>query len=278
MSERDSQIKVGTRIGADLTVLGIVDDGGLEPVYLVWHHKSWCPMGCKVFKSTEQAQREAKILLALAHPNIVRCFGSYGSNSLLMEFLEGPTLHALLNSRPKRRLGVNDALRISIHVGAALSHVHDRGLLHLDVKPANVVVVKGRPILCDFGIACWQTEPRASRVHGTETHIAPEACLLEELTPAADIFGLGVTLYELLTGKLPFPEKGEGDPYPQILQAPSSVRQHRPAVPVGLEELVLSCLSRDPKARPNVAVLLPLLHRYVTSGPPMWPKGFDPEA
>src|SRR5450631_2282661 len=234
MSERDSKIKVGTRIGADLTVLGIVDDGGQEPVYLVWHHKSWCPMGCKVFKSTEQAQREAKILLALAHPNIVRSFGIYGSTSLLMEFLEGPTLHALLNSRPKRRLGVNDALRISIHVGAALAHVHDRGLLHLDVKPANVVVVKGRPILCDFGIARWQADPRPNRVRGTETHIAPEECLLEAITPAADIFGLGVTLYELLTGKLPFPEMGKGEPYPQVLQAPSSIRQHRPAVPVGL--------------------------------------------
>jgi serine/threonine-protein kinase len=277
MSERDSQIKVGTRIGADLTVLGIVDDGGLEPVYLVWHHKSWCPMGCKVFKSTEQAQREAKILLALAHPNIVRCFGSYGSNSLLMEFLEGPTLHQLLNSRPKRRLGINDALRISIHVGAALAHVHDRGLLHLDVKPANVVVVKGRPILCDFGIARWQADPRPNRVRGTETHVAPEECLLEEVTPAADIFGLGATLYELLTGKLPFPEMGKGDPYPQILQAPSSLRQHRPAVPLELEKLVLSCLSRDPKARPNVAALLPSLHRYITGGPHMWPKGFRPE-
>jgi serine/threonine protein kinase len=277
MSERDSHIKVGTRIGADLTVLGIVDDGGQEPVYLVWHHKSWCPMGCKVFKSTEQAQREAKILLALAHPNIVRCFGIYGSTSLLMEFLEGPTLHQLLNSRPKRRLGVNDALRISIHLGAALSHVHDRGLLHLDVKPANVVVVKGRPILCDFGIARWQVDSRPNRVRGTETHVAPEECLLEEITPAADIFGLGATLYELLTGKLPFPEMGKGDPYRQILKAPSSIRQHRPAVPVGLEELVLSCLSRDPKARPNVAALLPSLHRYISSGPRMWPKGFRPE-
>ena len=128
MSERGSQIKVGTRIGADLTVLGVVDDGGREPVYLVWHHKSWCPMGCKVFKSTEQAQREAEILLALAHPNIVRCFGIYGTTSLLMELLEGPTLHALLNSRPKRRLSINDALRISVHLGAALAHVHDRGL------------------------------------------------------------------------------------------------------------------------------------------------------
>ena len=113
-------------------------------------------------------------------------------------------------------------------------------------------------------------------MRGAETHIAPEECLLEEMTPAADIFGLGVTLYELLTGKLPFPEMGQGEPYPQVLQAPSSVRQYRPAVPVELEKLVLSCLSRDPKARPNVVALLPSLHRYVTSGPHMWPKEFDP--
>jgi serine/threonine protein kinase len=194
-----------------------------------------------------------------------------------MEFLEGPTLHQLLNGRPKRRLGIHDALRISIHIGGALGHVHDRGLLHLDVKPSNVVVVKGRPILCDFGIARWQADPRPSRVYGTETYIAPEVCLLEEITPAADIFGLGATLYELLTGKLPFPEKGKDEPYPQVLQAPSSIRQHRPAVPIGLEKLVLSCLSRDPKARPNLAALLPSIHRYIASGPQMWPKGFHPE-
>lgn len=105
---------------------------------------------------------------------------------------------------------------------------------------------------------------------------SPEECLLEETTPAADVFGLGVTLYELLTGKLPFPEMGEGEAYPQVLQAPSSIRQHLPAMPVGLERLVLGCLSRDPKARPNMAALLPSLHRLITSGPPMWPKGFDP--
>ena len=277
MSERRSPIKVGTRLGSDLTVLGIVKDRGRESVCLVWHHKSWCPMLCKVLPSKEAAQREADILLALAHPNIVRCFGVNGSTCLLMEYLEGPSLHHLVKSRPKRRLSINDALRISIYVGAALCHVHNRGLLHLDVKPSNIVVVKGRPILCDFGIARWQAAPRPRGVAGTESYMAPEECLLEEVTPAADIFSLGVTLYELLTGKLPFPKKRDGKPHPQILQASMSVRRYRASVPVGLDKLVLSCLARDPKARPSLAVLLPSLHEYISGGPQMWPKGFHPE-
>lgn len=234
-------------------------------------------MLCKVLRSNETAQREANILLALAHPNIVRCFGVDGSTNLLMEYLEGPSLHQLLKTQPKRRLGINDALRISIYIGAALSHVHNRGLVHLDVKPSNIVVVKGRPILCDFDIARWQAAPRPTGMRGTEGYVAPEECLREEVTPAADIFGLGVTLYELLTGNMPFPGKADGEPYPQITQRPSSVRQHRAAVPVGLERLVLSCLDRDPKARPTLAALLPSLHRYISSGPRMWPTDFHPE-
>ncbi len=144
------------------------------------------PKLCKVLRSKETAQREADILLALAHPNVVRCFGVAGSTGLLMEYLEGPSLHQLLKTRPKRRLGISDALRISIYVGAALSHIHGRDLLHLDVKPSNIVVVRGRSILCDFGIARWQAVPRPSGVRGTEGYIAPEECRLEETTPAAD--------------------------------------------------------------------------------------------
>jgi serine/threonine protein kinase len=277
MTEGPSKIEVGTRLGPDLTVLGIVDHRSEEPVYLVWHHKSWCPMFCKVVRSKEAAQHEADILLALAHPNIVRCFGVNGSNYLLMEYLEGPSVHQLLKSRPKRRFGINDALRISIYVGAALSHVHDRSVVHLDVKPSNIIVVNGRPILCDFGIARWRFAPRPRGVRGTEGYVAPEECRLDEITPAADIFSLGVTVYEMLTGKMPFPKKGDAEPYPQILQPPSSVRQHRAAVPVGLENLVLSCLSRDPKARPSLSALLPSLHGYIRSGPQIWPAVLFPE-
>src|ERR1700722_11234384 len=116
MARVPSRIKVGTRLGPDLTVLGIVTDRGRGPVLLVWHHKSWCPMACKVFKSSEQAQREADIVMAVAHPYIVRCLGMNGSNYLLMEYLEGPSLHDLMKNRPQRPLGMKEASRVPIHV------------------------------------------------------------------------------------------------------------------------------------------------------------------
>ena len=272
------RIDVGARLGRDLTVLGIIDDRRGEPVYLVWHHKCWCPMACKVLESAEIARDQADILFKAAHPNVVRCFGLNGTNCVLMEFLEGPNLRQLMSSRPKERLGISDAVRLAIHVGGALLHIHDVGLLHLDVKPSNIIVAKGRPVLVDFGIARWQTAPRPTGVRGSYPYIAPEECLLQTVTPAADVFGLGVTLYELVTGNLPFPESQDEETFPQVLQAPAPMRDHRPAVQTGLEKLVLSCLSRDPHERPNLPTLLAALHKFIGGGPPMWPKGFAPDA
>jgi hypothetical protein len=73
-------IDVGARLGQDLTVLGIVHDRHREPVYLVWHHKYWCPMACKVAEDAESAQEQSDILFKVAHPNVVRCFGLNGPN------------------------------------------------------------------------------------------------------------------------------------------------------------------------------------------------------
>ena len=191
--------------------------------------------------------------------------------------MEGPSLHDLLNGQPKRQLAIADAVRMSIHIGAAIGHVHERGLFHLDVKPSNIIIVKGRPVLCDFGIARWRRAVRRpKKIIGTEGFMAPEECLRETITPAADIFGLGVTLYELLSGRLPFPEKENGKGYPQVLRAPSPLRRRRPEVPIELEKLVLSCLCRDAGLRPDLGTLLLALHKFVTRGPQMWPEGFDP--
>ena len=270
--------EVGARISKKLTVLGVVDKGGEEPVYIVWHHEAWCPMACKVFRSSRRAAREAKILSTFAHPNIVRFLDLDKPAYLLTEFLEGPILSRLIRSRPQKRLSISDALRVTIHLGAALEHVHLKGFLHLDVKPYNVIIAPGgRPILYDFGSARRQGGPRPPLVAGTDPYIAPEECLRETVTPAADVFGLGATLYEMLTGELPFREGNRRTPFPQTKERPVSVRSHQPGVPVGLDDLVLACLARDPDSRPMLGALLPDLHRFVRGGPRMWPLGFRPE-
>jgi serine/threonine protein kinase len=198
-AEAPTRLQVGSRIGADLTVLGTVDDGGTEPVYIVWHGRGWCAMACKVSRSAQHTRREAALLRRFAHPNIVRFLGAGEPSHILMEFLEGPTLLQLIRSGRHGRLPVADALRAAMHVGAALVHVDERGYLHLDVKPSNVIVARGRPVLFDFGSARRLGRGRPRSIIGTDEYMAPEQCRRAQLTPATDVFGLGATLYEMLT-------------------------------------------------------------------------------
>jgi serine/threonine protein kinase len=274
---RAPRYRVGSRIGDDTTVLGILDDGGREPVYIVWHHRAWCPMACKVFRTAARARQEAIVLAALAHPNIVRPLGVGEPAHLLMEFLEGPTLRRLINAMPQHRLGISDALRVAIHLGTALIHMHERGFFHLDVKPRNVIVVRGRPVLFDFGTARPKSGWRRRLLEGTDPYMAPEQCRREPVTPATDVFGLGVTLYEMLAGRRPFPDGTRRRSFPQLNADPEQLRRHRPAVPRKLEGIVHQCLAHDPARRPSLAELLPDLHGLVRSGPPMWPAGFQPD-
>jgi eukaryotic-like serine/threonine-protein kinase len=277
MDAETQPLEAGTKLNSRLTVLGTIDKDGREPVYIVWHHRAWCPMACKTFALASKLQRESDILSALAHPNIVRCLGTEDAKHLLMEFLEGPTLSQLRREQPKECSSVPDAMRVAIHLGAALQHVHERGFLHMDVKPSNVIVTHGRPVLFDFGIARFRNEPRPPRSAGTAPYMAPEECLCEPVTPAADVFGLGVTIYKLLTAHYPFSEGTPEVPYPQILQTPTSARHYRRRIPARLDRLVLRCLARDPAARPSMTSLIPVLHEFIRTGPAMWPPGFRPE-
>jgi serine/threonine protein kinase len=269
-------LKVGERIGDQLTVLGLLDKRRRHPVYIVWHDRAWCPMACKAFRSLRKARREAEFLSALCHPNIVRLLGVGKPAHLLTEFLEGPTLSQLLDSKPRQWLSVADSVRVAIHLGSALAHVHDRGLLHLDVKPSNVIIAHGRPVLFDFGSARRQDEERPPYPAGTEGYIAPEEYLRRKVTPAADVYALGVTLYEMLLGDMPFPVATSRNPHPGLRRLPDPIRPLRPAVPMALEQLVMRCLARDPADRPTLATLLPALHEFTRSGPRMWPENFQP--
>lgn len=269
--------KVGDRLGPNLTVLGIVDGGAREPVVIVWHGKSWCPMACKIFPSTRRADEEAGVLAALSHPYIVTSLGVENPGCLLMPYLEGLSLASMIDEAPKHRLTLSNAMRVGLHIGAALNHVHARGFLHMDVKPSNVIVAAGgRPILFDFGSARRIGAERPKSIIGTNTYIAPEECNLGEAGPPADVFSLAVVLYEMLAGEIPFGRETAKTPFPQLVGKVMPLRDRRRDVPEALENLLYACLEKKPEFRPTLDELLPALNDAITGGPKMWPDDFSP--
>jgi serine/threonine-protein kinase len=233
-------------------------------------------MACKTFAKPARARYEAEILQALAHPNIVRCLGlELGREKpacMLMEYLEGRTLRQSLRVTGGRLMSVSNAMRLAIHICAALSHMHSRGILHLDIKPSNIIVAHGRPVLFDFGVARKKPDWDARIFGGSDHYMPPEQIHGDPVSPASDIFSLGLTIYELLTGKLPFPPRTRRDRYPQISKDPIPLRTLRPRVPAALDDLLTTCLAPDPRRRPqSAAALVEPLHRFIESGPPMWP-------
>ena len=274
---RKRELKASTLLGSELTVIAPIDSGGVEPVYLVWNHRDWCPMACKIMLSAANATQEAAVLRQFAHPNILQCYGVHNDTYLLMPFVEGTTLASLIDDSAKRRLTLADSIRIAIYAGAALIHVHERGFVHLDVKPGNIILgADGRPVLFDFGTARRTGEERPDEVIGTNLYIAPEECKLGNPGAAADIFSWAVMLYEMLTGEFPFGKPSATTPFPQIRKTVTPIRRYRPTVPSALENLVFACLERDPAYRPEFSEILPQLHNFLDRGPPMWPAGLVP--
>jgi eukaryotic-like serine/threonine-protein kinase len=269
------RLKPGNRLTPGLTVLGVVDDGGKDKVYLVWNHHAWCAMACKVYRRASRAKQEAAVLQRLQHPNIVRCLGHAEDNTphLLMEFLQGPTLRHLLKTRPQHRLPVSDALRVAIHIGSGLTHMHQRGYLHLDVKPANVIVVNGRPVLFDFGTAHRGRRVKLPVVIGTDDYMSPEQYRRGVVSAATDVYGLGVTLYEMLGGALPFPFASKRLPAPPLKHPPRALGTLRKRLPRGLADLVMACLHPEPAQRPALPALLKGLNGCIHCGPAMLPAG-----
>lgn len=209
----DFSLAVGDRLG-ELTVIGHLARGRLTELYQVWSNRHWCALTAKVVAAEHMKngrlptslRKEERVLHKIRHPNIVQVFGTGdadGRHYLLMEYLAGPSLFDVLEQLPKRRLHVPDAVRAVMHVGAAIHYLHRCGWLYRDLKPGNVHLREGIPVLLDFDVV-WPIGDEARRPGdrlGTAPYMAPEQVLREPLTPATDVYGLGALLYELLTGR-----------------------------------------------------------------------------
>jgi serine/threonine protein kinase len=199
---------------------------------------------------------EARALEELAHPVLPRSFGAVTSGKrphIVLEHLEGPRLSSLL--RRHGRLAIEQAVPLGLQVASALVYMHNRGMVHLDVKPANVVM-GAPPRLIDLSVARTADAARsATHPVGTDAYMAPEQCDpqgLGGMGSASDVWGLGATLYEAITGALPFPRDSELGPHPQLALEPAPPG---PDVPAVLAELLMDCLAFDPAQRPTAVEL-----------------------
>lgn len=285
---------LGDRIAGDLTVIGHLAPGRVGHLYQVWSASEWCGLTCKILSPEQRGnrsavaalRREARILRSLHHPNVIRSFGEgehEGLPYLLMEYVDGPSLFAQLDKRPDRRFGIADAIRMAVNIGAGLYHLHRHGWLHLDLKPANLLLRDGIPVLVDFDAARRiDSRRRPSGRLGTAPYMAPEQVLRELLGPAADVYGLGALLYELLTGRWPFEAVYRGEDvregperqHPQIGRAlPPSPRRFNAEIPSSLERIVLGCLEPSVDRRfPTMHPLLLALSAELDEPVALWPR------
>ena len=201
-------------------------------------------------------EREARAAAALTHPNVNQLF-DYGEVDgrpfMVLEYLAGGTLEGRL--RQGRPLPDSETEEIARGVAAGLAHAHERGLVHRDLKPSNVLFdADGRPKIADFGIARMGgagTLTEAGTVMGTAAYISPEQAAGEGAGPASDVYSLGVILFRMLTGRLPFESKQPVELVRMHRDVPAPrVASIRPDVPPRLAAIVDSALAKDPADRP----------------------------
>ena len=197
--------------------------------------------------------REARAAAALNHPNIVTLFDADGEDGeffITMELLAGNPLSRLL--RRYRSLGIRDTVLMGRQIAAGLAYAHERRIIHRDIKPANLFYTTDRMVkIMDFGLAKMIEEVRRSTtvLGGTPYYMAPEQSSGSVVDTRADLYALGVTFFELLTGRVPF---SDGDvAYDHRHTPPPDPRDDVPDLPADLTILILQLLAKEPEERPD---------------------------
>lgn len=255
----------GTRILPGYRVLGRIHRSHVYDVLDVWSEERWSRCIVKTPRpdrlgdrgARARLLREGRLLRAMSHPHIVRAWEVHDAARpcVVLETLTGQTLGHLLDTAA-RPLGPREAAHLGLHLVSALRYLHGRGLLHLDLKPANIVAEQGRAVLIDLSVCQRPGRIRAGR--GTWCYMAPEQARGGDVTSAADVWGLGVVLFEALTGDAAFTD-GETE-RPQLRRPAPPVRSIR-RVPGGLGALIDACLAPAPGDRPGLGEARTVLER-----------------
>jgi len=238
--------------------------GGFGNVYLAWDPLIGREVALKTCDTEdvpvrERFAREARLAGGLDHPNIVRIYDFRDDDVpwfLVQEFLNGEDLSQRVARSP---MSLDEKLRLLEEIAAALAFAHGRGVVHRDVKPANIRMLSdGRVKILDFGIArslddaCTTTRPGTTI--GSLGYMPPEQVEGGPVDPRSDLFALGIVAYELLAGHRPFDGGSIGELFVRILHDdPEPLTSFLSDVPTALDCLVLECLAKEPAQRPTSA-------------------------
>lgn len=269
----------GDEIAPGRVALSRLGGGTLFETYLAWDDRLFFIVVAKLIRpdrvgdasAANRLGREAETLAGLSHPVLVRSFGAVLEGSrphLLLEHTEGPTLKSLL--RKYGPLPLEQILPLALNLCSALHYMGSQGIVHLDVKPGNIIM-GAPPVLIDLSLA--RPLKQAAEITtpiGTEPYMAPEQCdpgNRGTIGLAADVWGLGASLYEALTGRRPFP-RNVGNVEDLVARFPQLEREPDPLpsdTPLAIAETVLRCLEKDPSDRPTASELGMSLQPVVAS-------------
>jgi serine/threonine-protein kinase len=262
-------LSIGARFASRYQIVDRLGQGGMGDVYRARHLGLQKDVALKVLgaepggASELRFEREARTTARLDHPGCVRILDygtAEGRQFIAMELIEGTTLAAVL--RDAGALSSERALRIARGILSALAHAHGRGVVHRDVKPENVMVTPaGRCVVIDFGLARLGDEARLTATGtclGSPHYVAPERLRDGTCDERADLYAIGVILYEMLAGTRPFPGTTPNEIVRNVLDRPARpLRAIRRDVPRALEAVIVRALAKDPARRfPDAEAML----------------------